>query len=352
MNRFWSKTTSDIKPYVPGEQPRDKKYIKLNTNENPYPPSPKVLEAIRRETSADIRLYPDPYATALKNAIARFYQVRCDEVFVGNGSDEVLAFCFPAFFNPGDTVSFPDISYSFFPVYSRLFGVKYETVSLTDDFLVPFDDFPSGVRGILIPNPNTPTGIAAGIDAIERILRRFPDTLVIVDEAYVDFGACSLVPLIGKYDNLLVIQTFSKSRCLAGLRVGYAIGNSGLIEALERVKNSFNSYTIGRIAQKAAEAAIDDKEYYYQTLKRIINTREYTAQELERLGFAVVPSKSNFLFASHRDIAGEELFIKLKQEGILVRHFKIPRIENWLRISIGTDDDMAVLIEKLKTMMV
>jgi histidinol-phosphate aminotransferase len=352
MNRFWSKTASDIAPYVPGEQPRDKKYIKLNTNENPYPPSSKVLDAIRRETSADIRLYPDPDAAALKNAIARFYQVDCNEVFVGNGSDEVLAFCFPAFFNPGDIVSFPDITYSFFPVYSRLFGVKYETVRLTDDFLIPVDDFPSGVRGILIPNPNAPTGLAVGTDMIERLLRRFPDTLVIVDEAYVDFGACSSVPLIKKYDNLLVVQTFSKSRSLAGLRVGYAIGNNGLIEALERVKNSFNSYTIDRIAQKAAEAAIDDKEYFYKTLKRVVNTREYTAQKLNGLGFTVIPSKSNFLFVSHKDIKAEEIFIKLRQEGILVRHFKMLRIENWLRITIGTDDDMAALIEKLKAMMI
>jgi histidinol-phosphate aminotransferase len=352
MNRFWSKTASNINPYVPGEQPHDKKYIKLNTNENPYPPSPKVFEAIRRETSADVRLYPDPDAVGLKNAIARFYEVDCDEVFVGNGSDEVLAFCFPAFFNPGDTVSFPDITYSFFPVYSRLFGVKYKTVRLTDDFLIPFDDFTSSARGILVPNPNAPTGLTVGTDMIERLLRRFPDTLVIVDEAYVDFGACSSVPLIKKYDNLLVVQTFSKSRSLAGLRVGYAIGNNGLIEALERVKNSFNSYTIDRIAQKAAEAAIDDKEYFYKTLKRVVNTREYTAQKLNGLGFTVIPSKSNFLFVSHKDIKAEEIFIKLRQEGILVRHFKMLRIENWLRITIGTDDDMAALIEKLKAMMI
>lgn len=352
MNRFWSKTASDISPYVPGEQPRDKKYIKLNTNENPYPPSPKVLEAIRRETSADVRLYPDPDAEALKNAIARFYQVNCDEVFVGNGSDEVLAFCFPAFFNPGDTVSFPDITYSFFPVYSRLFGVKYETVRVTGDFSIPFDDFRYGARGILIPNPNAPTGLAVDTGKIEKLLEKFPDTLVVVDEAYVDFGACSTVPLIHKYDNLLVVQTFSKSRCLAGLRVGFAIGNNGLIEALERVKNSFNSYTIDRIAQKAAEAAVEDKEYFYRTTRRIMTTREYTAQELERLGFTVLPSKANFLFASHKSIAAEEIFVKLRQEGILVRHFKNPRIENWLRITIGTYDEMAVLIEKLKAMMV
>lgn len=352
MSRFWSKTASIITPYVPGEQPRDKKYIKLNTNENPYPPSPKVLDAIRSETSADVRLYPDPDATALKNAIARFYQIDCDEVFIGNGSDEVLAFCFPAFFNPGDTVSFPDITYSFFPVYCRLFEVKYETVRLADDFSIPFDDFPSGMRGILLPNPNAPTGLAVGIDTIERLLKKFPDTLVIVDEAYVDFGACSSVPLIKKYDNVLVVQTFSKSRSLAGLRVGYAIGDKGLTEALERVKNSFNSYTIDRIAQKAAEAAIDDNEYFCRTVKRIINTRENTARELERLGFTVIPSKSNFLFVSHKDIAAEDLFIRLRKEGILVRHFKTQRIENWLRISIGTDNDMAVLIEKLKAVMV
>jgi len=352
MNRFWSKIISGISPYVPGEQPRDKKYIKLNTNENPYPPSPKVLEAIRDETSADVRLYPDPDAIALEDAIARFYQVDRSEVFVGNGSDEVLAFCFPAFFNPGDTVSFPDVTYSFFPVYSRLFGVEYETVRVAGDFSIPFDDFRSGVRGILVPNPNAPTGIAADTGEIEKLLKKLPDTLVIVDEAYVDFGACSCVPLVHKYDNLLVVQTFSKSRSLAGLRVGFAIGNKGLTEALERVKNSFNSYTIDRVAQKAAEAAIEDREYFLRTAARIMDTREYTAKELVRLGFVVLPSKANFLFASHKNISAEELFIRLRQEGILVRHFKDPRIDNWLRITIGTDDDMTLLIEKLKAMMV
>ncbi len=347
MNRFWSETIKDIEPYVPGEQPRDKKYIKLNTNENPYPPSPRVLEAIQRETGSDLRLYPDPDAEELKKDIAGFYGVQRNEVFVGNGSDEVLAFTFPAFFNQGCSISFPDITYSFFPVYARLFRVYYHTLILNEDFTIPFEQFLPDQKGILIANPNAPTGIAVGRNRIERLLQDRPNTLVLIDEAYVDFGAESVVPLMKKYDNLLVVRTFSKSRSLAGLRIGFAIGNTGLIEALERVKNSFNSYTLDRVAQKAAIAAIQDREYFAETCQRIIKTRESAAKKMEELGFTVIRSKANFLFVSHKTVPGAELFSKLKDNGVLVRHFNKPRIDNWLRISIGNEEEMGIFIEKL-----
>lgn len=351
MSRFWSKTTQNIAPYVPGEQPRDKKYIKLNTNENPYPPSLRVYKAIRDANNSSIRLYPDPDATELKSALSAYYKVGADEVFVGNGSDEVLAFCFPAFFNRGDVICFPDITYSFYPVYAELFGVEYKTISLGNDFTVHLDDFQKGALGIFLANPNAPTGIAVGAKEIEAMVKRLPDTLIIVDEAYVDFGAQSVVQLTKEYDNLLVVQTFSKSRQMAGLRVGFAIGNAGLIEGLEKIKNSFNSYTLDRIAQKAAVAAIEDDEYFREACKRIIKTRDNTSERLTELGFKVLPSKTNFIFASHERFSGKELFLKLKQEGILVRHFSKPRIDNWLRITIGTDEEMSILIDKLKGLM-
>ncbi|NLO40000.1 MAG: histidinol-phosphate transaminase [Ruminiclostridium sp.] len=346
--KFWSDTIRKIAPYVPGEQPLDKKYIKLNTNENPYPPSPSVLEAIAAETCSDIRLYPDPNASALKEAIANHYQVKANEVFVGNGSDEVLAFSFPAFFNPGDTISFPEITYSFYPVYADLFHVRAVTVAMNEDFTFNPDSFPEGMKGILLANPNAPTGIAVGLDVVERLLNRFPDTLIIVDEAYVDFGGQSAIPLINRYENLLVIHTFSKSRALAGLRIGYAIGNAALIEGLERVKNSFNSYTLDMVAQSAAIAAVNDPDYTRRTCERIVNTRESTRAKLLEMGCNALPSSTNFLFVSHPNFTGKELLLKLKQEGILVRNFQKSGIENWLRISIGTDEEMTVFIEKLE----
>lgn len=348
MSRFWSNTVRNISPYIPGEQPKDRKYIKLNTNENPYPPSPRVLEVIRQETSGDLRLYPDPDAALLKNALATMYGLESDEVFVGNGSDEVLAFCFPAFFDPGDVVSFPEITYSFYPVYARLFGIGYETVPLNSDYTVDFGSFPTHSKGILIANPNAPTGIAADLAEIENLLQNHGDKIVIVDEAYVDFGAETTVSLTKKYENLLVVQTFSKSRSLAGLRIGFALGNKNLVEALERVKNSFNSYTLDRIAIKAATAALEDREYFDETRRRIIRTREITSEKLKALGFNVLPSKTNFLFVSHNRIGGKELFLRLRNDGILVRHFETKGIENFVRISIGTDEEMEILAERLK----
>lgn len=348
MSRFWSKVTNSITPYVPGEQPQDRKYIKLNTNENPYPPSQKVYDAINGENSCDIRLYPDSDATGLKTALSKYYKVNREEVFVGNGSDEVLAFCFPAFFNPEEVIAFPDITYSFYPIYADLFGITYKTVSLDKDFTIPLDGFSKDLKGVFLANPNAPTGIAIERDEIEALVKGLPNTLIIVDEAYVDFGSQSMVPLINKYDNLLVIQTFSKSRQLAGLRVGFAIGNACLIEGLEKIKNSFNSYTLDRIAQKASIAALSDEQHFKETCEKIIKTRDCTYEKLKELGFRVLPSKTNFLFMTHEKFSGRELQLKLKQEGILVRHFPKPNTENWLRITIGTDEEMGILIEKLK----
>lgn len=348
MNRFWSNTVRNISPYIPGEQPGDRKYIKLNTNENPYPPSPRVLEAIRQETGGDLRLYPDPDATLLRNALADMYRLNPDEVFVGNGSDEVLAFCFPAFFNPGDIISFPEITYSFYPVYAKLFGVSSRTVPLNEDYTVNPDIFPEDAKGILLANPNAPTGIAVSINDIEKLLWKYHEKLIVIDEAYVDFGAETAVPLIKEHENLLVVQTFSKSRSLAGLRIGFALGNKDLIEALNRIKNSFNSYTLDRIAVKAAAAALQDREYFEETRARVIRTREATAERLISLGFNVLPSKANFLFVSHNQISGKELFLRLKNDGILVRHFDISGIENFVRISIGTDEEMNTLVDKLE----
>jgi len=348
MNRFWSNTVRNISPYIPGEQPGDRKYIKLNTNENPYPPSPRVLEAIRQETGGDLRLYPDPDATLLRNALADMYRLNPDEVFVGNGSDEVLAFCFPAFFNPGDIISFPEITYSFYPVYAKLFGVSSRTVPLNEDYTVNPDIFPEDAKGILLANPNAPTGIAVSINDIEKLLGKHHEKLIVIDEAYVDFGAETAVPLIKEHENLLVVQTFSKSRSLAGLRIGFALGNKDLIEALNRIKNSFNSYTLDRIAVKAAAAALQDREYFEETRARVIRTREATAERLISLGFNVLPSKANFLFVSHNQISGKELFLRLKNDGILVRHFDISGIENFVRISIGTDEEMNTLVDKLE----
>jgi len=305
MNRFWSNTVRNISPYIPGEQPGDRKYIKLNTNENPYPPSPRVLEAIRQETGGDLRLYPDPDATLLRNALADMYRLNPDEVFVGNGSDEVLAFCFPAFFNPGDIISFPEITYSFYPVYAKLFGVSSRTVPLNEDYTVNPDIFPEDAKGILLANPNAPTGIAVSINDIEKLLGKHHEKLIVIDEAYVDFGAETAVPLIKEHENLLVVQTFSKSRSLAGLRIGFALGNKDLIEALNRIKNSFNSYTLDRIAVKAAAAALQDREYFEETRARVIRTREATAERLISLGFNVLPSKANFLFVSHNQMSGK-----------------------------------------------
>lgn len=350
MTKYWSTLTQSLKPYVPGEQPQDQEYLKLNTNENPFAPSELTQKAIRDSVSDALRLYPDPEALKLKTAIADYYGVDVSEVFVGNGSDEVLAFSFMAFFKNGKKIAFPDITYSFYPVYCTLFDIEYLCVPLTDSYTIDIDRFPDGVGGIIFPNPNAPTGVYLGLNSIEALLARRSDIVVIVDEAYVDFGGDSCVCLLNKYPNLLVVQTLSKSRSLAGLRVGFAIGNKDLIQGLDRVKNSFNSYPLDALAINGAVAAFQDKDYFEQCCAEIIRVREWVAGELEALSYLVLPSKSNFLFARHPRIDGATLYAALKKKGILVRHFDVARIQDYVRISIGTHKDMARLLAALKSL--
>lgn len=343
MSRFWSSVVQNLSPYVPGEQPRLDGLIKLNTNENPYPPSPHVLAAIAAATDR-LRLYPDPRASALREAIAARYDVASEQVFVGNGSDEVLAHTFQALLQHDAPLLFPDITYSFYPVYCRLYGIRYEEVPLDAAMRVQIADYRRPSSAILLSNPNAPTGIALPRTAIETLANEHPDQLVVVDEAYVDFGAESAVPLVARHDNLLVVQTFSKSRALAGLRVGFAIGQRPLIEALERVKDSFNSYPLDCLAIAGAVAAIQDDAWFQETRARIIASREKLTRALSELGFEVLPSQANFVFARHRSHSGARLAAELRQRGILVRHFQKPRIEDFLRITVGTEDQCSRLI--------
>jgi len=347
MSKFWSQRTGELDPYVPGEQPKDTQYIKLNTNENPYPPSPKALEAIQAAASADLRLYSDPNSDELKQAIAEFYGVEDNQVFVGNGSDEVLAHTFVALLKHDKPLLYPDISYSFYPVYSKLFGIEVNEIPLDSHFRINIEDYQRPNGGIIFPNPNAPTGIALSLGDIEVLLQKNKDSVVVVDEAYVDFGASTAISLINQYDNLLVIQTLSKSRSLAGLRVGFAVGNADLIAGLERVKNSFNSYPLGRMDIVGAAAAIKDKPYFQQTCGQIIETREFVTTKLEALGFQVLPSSANFVFAKPSGISAEDLYLKLKDQGVLVRYFAYPRINDYLRITIGTDDEMQTFLHKV-----
>lgn len=350
MKEFWSARIRDAVPYVPGEQPRERKLIKLNTNENPYPPSPRAVEAMGAALGADLRLYPDPECTALRAAAAECWGVKPEQVFCGNGSDEILAFCFQAFFDPGREVVFPRITYSFYPVYTDYFGLDRREVPMNPDFSDPVDALCGNNGGVVLANPNAPTGIAVGLDVVEKLLRANPDVVVIVDEAYVDFGAQSAVGLIDRYPNLVVVQTLSKSRSLAGLRVGFALGQENLIAALCCVRDSINSYTVDRVAQAGAAAALEDRDYFEQTRKKVMDTRAWTARELEKLGFTVCPSQANFLFARHPARPGKEIFGSLRQAGILVRRWDIPEICDWLRISIGTDEEMQTLVSALRGM--
>ena len=348
MSKFWNETVNKIEPYVPGEQPRDKKYVKLNTNENPYPPSKKVLEAVKNSANEDLRLYPDPLCTELNETIANFYGLNKDNIFLGNGSDEVLAFSFMTFFSKEKTILFPDISYSFYPVYAEFFGLNYKMVPLDEDFNIPLEELKKENGGVILPNPNAPTGKYIDTEKLKELLEANKDSVVIIDEAYIDFGGESMVKYIKDYKNLLVVQTFSKSRSLAGSRIGFALGDKELIEGLNRVKNSINSYTIDRTALAAGKAAIEDKEYFEETRKKIIKTRENTSEALKEMGFQVLPSKANFIFASHKDFEGQYLYEELRNRGVLVRFFNKDRINKFLRITIGTDEEMDTLIEKLK----
>lgn len=348
MKKYWSSRIQNLVPYTPGEQPKDRKFIKLNTNENPYPPSPKALEAIHKETGESLRLYSDPEGVALRKALSKAYGISEKQIFVGNGSDEVLAFAFQAYFGVGDTIVFPDITYSFYPVYAEMFGINCEIVPLNDDFTMPIDKLIGNNNGVVITNPNAPTGIEMSQQDLRRVLEGNPDVVVIVDEAYVDFGGTSALPLLEEYPNLLVVQTMSKSRSLAGLRVGYAFGSENLIQAINCVKNSINSYTLDRLAIVGGAAAVGDQEYFEKTCSMVMETRERTVQRLKELGFQVLPSKSNFIFISHEFVPAKKLFAQLREEGILVRYFDKPRINNFLRVSIGTEEDMATFCDVME----
>jgi histidinol-phosphate aminotransferase len=349
MSRYWSAVVRGLTPYVPGEQPKLPNLVKLNTNENPYGPSPQVLAAVSRETADTLRLYPDPNADLLKQAIARHHEIEPRQVFVGNGSDEVLAHAFLALLrHPPRPLLFPDITYSFYPVYCGLYGIDHVVVPLTDSFEIRVDDYFRANGGIVFANPNAPTGRLLALADIERLLTGNPDSVVVVDEAYVDFGGVSAIPLVARFPNLLVVQTLSKSRSLAGLRVGFAIGHADLIEALERVKNSFNSYPLDRLAIAGAVAAMEDVEHFERTRQAVIRSRQQLAADLGALGFAVLPSAANFLFARHasRDAAG--LAAALRSRSIIVRHFRQPRIDQYLRITVGSDEQCRILVVALQ----
>lgn len=349
MSQLWSPAVRELTPYVPGEQPRER-LIKLNTNENPYPPAPGV-EAVLREFPADhLRLYPDPESRALRQALAREYGVETEQVFVGNGSDEVLALAFQAFFCQGRPLEMPAITYSFYPVYCRLYGIERRTRPLDEQWRVDLDAFSADSAGVIFANPNAPTAHGHSRDAISALLERITERVVLVDEAYVDFGGESVVPLVKSHPNLLVTGTFSKSRSLAGLRLGYAIGSRELIEGLERVKDSFNSYPIDSLASAIGIAALEDREYFDACRGKVITTRERTVKRLKELGFETLPSQANFLLLEHPDFDAAQLFVGLRERGILVRHFNTEELRNFLRISIGTDDEMDSLVEVLETL--
>ncbi|CAM3705259.1 histidinol phosphate aminotransferase [Kerstersia gyiorum] len=347
MSRFWSSKTRELKPYVPGEQPREQRLIKLNTNELPYGPSPRALAAMRDACDDSLRLYPDPTGLALRQSIARTYGLDVSQVFVGNGSDEVLAHAFQALLQQSAPLRFPDITYSFYPVYCGLYGIESVRVPLTQDLRLQPEDYQDNAGPIIFANPNAPTGTALPLSEVEAIVAANPDHVVVIDEAYVDFGGESAVPLIARYDNLLVVHTLSKSRGLAGLRVGYALGHADLIGGLVRVKDSFNSYPLDRLALAGAQAAVEDTAYLAECCARVALTRANTVAALRQLGFDVLPSAANFIFARHPGRHAAELAGALRQRHIIVRHFQQARIEQYLRISIGTDAEMAALCDAL-----
>jgi len=363
MSNYWNERTRNLKPYVPGEQPRDRKFIKLNTNENPYPPSPLVIEAIQKAACETLRLYPDPACTELREAIAARYGIKSEQVFAGNGSDEILALAFSAFFGSSDgEVLFPDVTYSFYPVYADLWNILYMTVPLNPDFSIDVSSYTrimsrSGSDGIIIPNPNAPTGMALTLEAVSQLAQAAErnKNVFVVDEAYISFadgeGIASAIPLLKEFPNLLIVRTLSKEASLAGLRVGFAMGSGVLIEGLCRVRDSFNSYVLDRLALAGAAAALMDASYYDQINHKIINTRRFVSTELAALGFRVLPSQANFVFAAPPETGkknGQEFFTALREKGFLVRHFNKPRISGFLRISIGTDDDMEAFLKACK----
>ena len=349
MSRFWSKTVQNLTPYTPGEQLQIADLIKLNTNENPYGPSPKVIAAIKEFTDDTLRLYPDPNSEALKKSIADYFNVKTNHVFVGNGSDEVLAIAFQALLKHDAPILFPDISYSFYPVYCKLYEIDFKTIPLNDSFEIALNDYLMPNGGVIFPNPNAPTGIPLSLKEIEIFLEKNNDSVVIVDEAYVDFGTESVISLTEKYNNLLVTHSFSKSRSLAGLRLGYAIGHPDLIEALVRVKDSFNSYPIDRLGLIAGIESFKDDSYFKNTCHKVINTKLNFVDKLKNLNFSVLPSGANFVFAKHNSVDGKIIVSKLRDHGIVVRRFDNPiRIASYIRFTIGSDEEMQVLLENLK----
>ncbi len=348
MSREWTKNLRNIEPYVPGEQSKDKDIVKINANENPYPPSPKATEVLKSFDTNKLRFYPSANSTKLKEAIAKYYKVDVSNVFVGNGSDDVLAVAFQSFFNSEMPIVYPDLTYSFYPVWCSLFGIKYKNYPVGDDFRINPEDYKEKNGGVVIPNPNAPTSLGEGLDFVEKILNYNQDSVVIIDEAYVDFGGMSSIPLIDKYENLLVTGTFSKSRSLAGLRIGFAIGSKALIDVMEAVKNSYNSYTVDSLSIEMGAASIEDDEYFKSTCKKVIKTRERVTLELEKLGFDVLDSQTNFIFVTHNKHNMKSLFEYLKTQKVFIRYFSLPRIENYVRITIGTNEEMDIFLEKTK----
>ncbi|MFQ9516144.1 MAG: histidinol-phosphate transaminase [Eubacterium sp.] len=345
---LWEKNIRQVTPYTPGEQPDEDNIIKLNTNECPYSPAPGVTKAIEDINIDRFRLYPDPDATVLVNELASYYDVKPEQVFVGVGSDDVIGMAFLTYFNSDKPILFPDITYSFYDVWADLFKIKYETVPLNDNFEINPQDYYKENGGIIFPNPNAPTAVALPLDSIEDIIKNNQDVVVIVDEAYIDFGGESVLPLIEQYDNLLVVRTFSKSRAMAGMRIGYAIGNAKLIEAIKAVKFSYNSYTMNQTSIYAGAAAIKDDTYFKNIVSRIVETREKAKERLAELGFCFTDSKTNFIFATHNTVPAEKIFQELKAKKIFVRYFNKPRINNYLRITVGTDEEMNALYDALK----
>ncbi len=343
----WKEYVRTVEPYVPGEQPNQPDMIKLNTNENPYPPAPGVVRALQSFDTDKLRLYPEPTCKVLVDAIAEYYGIKSSQVFVGVGSDDVLAMTFMTFFNSKKPILFPDITYSFYDVWANMLRIPYETKALDEHFKIRKEDYYGENGGIVFPNPNAPTGVLMPLSEVEDIVAHNRDVIVIVDEAYIDFGGTSALPLIEKYDNLLVVQTFSKSRSLAGMRIGFAMGNEQLIRYINDVKYSFNSYTLNQTTLALGTEAIRDRAYFEETCKKVIDTREWTKQELKKLGFVFEDSMSNFIFASHEKVPAKEIFDMLREKKIYVRYFSKPRIDNYLRISIGTQKEMAQLIAVL-----
>lgn len=348
MKELWKNNLRQIEPYVPGEQSKDKDIVKLNANENPYPPSPQAVRALREFDTDALRFYPPATASQLKEAIAEYYGVKAHNVFLGNGSDDVLALSFQALFNSECPIAFPDITYSFYPVWCRLFGIDYVTYPLDDNFRINPDDYKGKNGGVVIPNPNAPTSIGEDPGFVRRIMEYNRDSVVIIDEAYADFAKDTCVPLTAEYENLLITGTFSKSRSLAGMRIGFAIGSKTLIDVLEAVKNSYNSYTIDSISMAMGIASIKDVDYFNATVSKIKCTRARVTDELRALGFTVQDSSTNFLMATHADYSMKDMFLYLKSKNVFIRYFDLPRIDNYVRITIGTDNEMDVFIERVK----